>query len=234
MQLTGLAALATLLCQCAVPIRYAVPTQEVVGREVFHRPVVMLDGREPETHKILVAEVSENDPPIEADMPNADGLLQAAVAARKPPDVVFVIDDTRSWPSIVSASVLGMIGLYAGMAYGLNASDRNQNTQPGTAVLVGTAIGVFAGIALGNALSARIKTVHFEPLPSGASAARRAGEDRAGPLPAAEAGPRAAAPVPLPSAAPKPPAPPPAPADVLEPPPAAPVPAPTSPPAGSP
>jgi hypothetical protein len=173
---------------CGVPIRYAVPAHELAGREVFSAPVRIGEGGDFETYRVLAVDPAETVAPVESWMPNAEKLLQASLPKEPLAEAIVTTDDVRTWPSIIGAVVLGQLGMLVGAAAQGNSNSTSNNGDL-TAVGTGTALGVFAGIALGSMLSGRVKTGHF------VGPAQRAAVP-----PAADAPPPPLGPLPLPAA----------------------------------
>ncbi|MBI5608360.1 MAG: hypothetical protein HY902_05720 [Deltaproteobacteria bacterium] len=185
---------------CGVPIRYAVPAQELVGKQVFSGPVRLVDDGDVETCRILAVDPAENVAPVESTTPEAERVLQASLPKHPGAEAILTTDDVRTWPSVLCAIALGQVGALVGT--GVQGSDSSSNNAA-TTIGMGTAIGVFAGIALGSLLSGRVKSGHF----AGVVAPR--GVDAPVPPPPAPVPPPRAEPLAPPAPAPIP-APPPA------------------------
>ncbi len=168
---------------CGVPIRYAVPAHELVGKQVFSGPVRLLDDGEVDTHRILAVDPAENVAPVESTMPDAERVLQASLPKEPGTEAILTTDDVRTWPSILCAVALAQVGALVGT--GVQGSDGNGTSNAGLTIGMGTAIGAFAGLALGSLLSGRIKSAHF------AGAVARRAVDVPAPPPAPIAPPRA-------------------------------------------
>lgn len=185
---------------CGVPIRYAVPAHELVGKQVFSGPVRLVDDGDVETYRILAVDPAENVAPVESTTPDAERVLQSSLPKQPGTEAILTTDDVRTWPSILCAVALGQVGALVGT--GMQGSDGSSNNA-GVTIGMGAAIGVFAGIALGSLLSGRIKSAHF------AGAVPQRGLDSPVPPPPAPVPPPRAEPLAPPPAGPIP-APPPA------------------------
>ncbi len=212
------AALATLttFVGCAVPIRYAVPARQLVGREVVDKAVYLGDSPgDAEPVKVLEVESDDGAVLVRSGDPEAHAQVQALVARSPQGEAILTSDDTRSWPSIVGGIVAGQLGMLIGEVYVLASDEFNRGNNEEqvqrllTSMAYGTVIGTFAGIGIGSMLAGRVKTRQvFDP---------PAVRFRAPPV-AAPMGPAATPPVAPPAAAT------PVGGEVLQPPPAAPLP----------
>ncbi len=168
-----LTALVVLLASagCAVPIRYAVPARQLVGREVIGKTVHLGESAQ-EAEPIKITEVESDDGAVlvQSGDPEAHARVQGLVARAPQGEAILTSEDTRSWPSIVGGILGGQLGFIIGEVYVL-ASDEfqrgNNETQVQrllTSMAYGTVIGAFAGIGIGSMLAGRVKTkLVFDP-----------------------------------------------------------------------
>ncbi|MBM4342139.1 MAG: hypothetical protein FJ100_02035 [Deltaproteobacteria bacterium] len=168
-----LAALATLaaFAGCAVPIRYAVPARQLVGREVIGKTVHL--GETPaDAEPVKIVEVESDDGAVlvQSGDPEAHARVQALVARAPQAEAVLTSDDTRSWPSIVGGIAAGQVGFVIGEVYVLASEEFGRGNNEAqiqrllTSMAYGAVIGTFAGIGIGSMLAGRVKVRQvFDP-----------------------------------------------------------------------
>ena len=160
------AVLAMVSSACGVPIRYAVPSQELYGRELIGQQVDLLDDGETETRGVVAVETPGLKRFGDRD-PKANASLQALLPSLEGQDVLVEVDDTRVWPSIVGALILGQVGMLVGEVYGIStlSDSRNETRDMLLAITAGTVSGAAVGAALGSMFAGSVKSRHLAPLP---------------------------------------------------------------------
>ncbi len=161
-----------LTASCAVPIRYAVPSEELYGREVIGKTLDFVDGDDIDKFRVVAVE-SNVLPRLDAGNPKADEELQAALPGLRGEELILETDDSRIWPSLVGALVVGQVGMLAGDIYALSSSFGQNGGAVGDNILVygglGTLVGALVGMVGGALLAERIKPRHLAPVALGSS-----------------------------------------------------------------
>lgn len=148
---------------CAVPIRYAVPSEELYGREILGAQVRFQE--EPDEPLAILSVEGDKLQKISVDEPKANARLQAALPGQRGEELVLETEDTRIWPSIVGALILGQIGMFVGEGVALANTQNNIGDNLLLWMSLGTVTGAVLGALAGAALADRIKPRHLVPMP---------------------------------------------------------------------